>query len=55
MVTQVLRMKEAVHAWFAVWPKTFFTEGIKKLVQQWKKCIEKHEDYVENDVIISFI
>ena len=25
----------------------FFPEGIKKLVQRWKKCIEKHGDYVE--------
>ena len=25
----------------------FFSEGIKKLVQRWKKCIEKHGDYVE--------
>ena len=24
-----------------------FSEGIKKLVQGWKKCIEKQEDYVE--------
>ena len=40
-------MKEAVHAWFAVQPKTFFYEGIKKLVQRWKKCIEKQVDYVE--------
>ena len=25
----------------------FFPEGIKKLVQRWKKCIEKQGDYVE--------
>ena len=25
----------------------FFHEGIKKLVQRWKKCIEKQGDYVE--------
>ena len=47
MVAQVLRMKEAVHAWLAAQPKTFFCEGIKKLVQRWKKCIEKQGDYVE--------
>ena len=40
-------LKEAVHAWLAAQPKTFFSEGIKKLVQQWKKCIEKRGDYVE--------
>ena len=27
--------------------KHFFPEGIKKLVQRWKKCIEKQGDYVE--------
>ena len=27
--------------------KLFFSEGIKKLVQRWKKCIEKQGDYVE--------
>ena len=49
MVAQVLRMKEAVHAWLAAQPKTlfFFPEGIKKLVQWWKKCIEKQGDYVK--------
>ena len=31
MVAQVLRMKEAVHAWLAAQPKTFFSEGMKKL------------------------
>ena len=48
MVAQVLRMKEAVHAWLAARPKTFFfPEGIKKLVQRWKKCNEKKGDCVE--------
>ena len=56
MVAQLLRMKEAVHAWLAAQPKTFFFfEGIKKLVQEWKKCIEKQGDYVENDITISFL
>jgi len=27
--------------------KLFFSEGIKKLVQRWKKYIEKQGDYVE--------
>ena len=40
-------LKEAVLAWLAAQPKTFFSEGIKKLVQQWKKCIETQGDYVE--------
>ena len=48
MVAQVLRVKEAAHAWLAAQPKTFFfSEGVKKLVQQWKKCVEKQRDYVE--------
>ena len=55
MVAQVLSMKEAVHAWLAAQPKTFYSEGIKKLVQRWKKCTGKQGDYVEKDVIIGFI
>ena len=47
MFAQVLRMKEAVHAWLAARPKTLFSDGIKKLVQRCKKCIEKQGDYVE--------
>ena len=35
--------------------KHFFYEGIKKVVQRWKKFIEKQGDYVKNDVILSFI
>ena len=27
--------------------KHFFSDGIKKLVLRWKKCIEKQGDYVE--------
>jgi hypothetical protein len=27
--------------------KTFFVEGISKLVDRWTKCIEKEGDYVE--------
>ena len=41
-------MKEATHARLADQTKTFFySEGIKKLVQRWKKSIEKQGDYVE--------
>ena len=48
MVAQVLRMKEALHAWLAAQPKTFFfSEGLKKLVQRWKKWIKKQGDCVE--------
>ena len=33
-------VKEAVHAWLTAQPKTF-SEGIRKLVQRWTKCVEK--------------
>ena len=36
-----------MHVWLAAQPKTFFSEGIKKLVQRWKKCVETQGDYVE--------
>jgi hypothetical protein len=36
-------VKEVVHAWLTAQPKTFFSEGIRKLVQQWTKCIESIE------------
>ena len=53
MAAQVLRMKEAVYAWLASQPKTFFPDEIKKLVHRWKKWIEKQGDYVEKNVVIS--
>ena len=40
-------LKEVVHAWLTAQPKMFFSEGIKNLVQWWKKCIEKQGDYVK--------
>ena len=40
-------MKEAVYVLLAAQPKTFFSEGITKLTQRWKKCIEKQADCVE--------
>jgi hypothetical protein len=39
--------REAVHKWLRDQPKTFFVEGIRKLVDRWTKCIEKEGDYVE--------
>jgi hypothetical protein len=38
---------QAVHKWLRHQPKTFFVEGIRKLVDRWTKCIEKEGDYVE--------
>jgi len=33
--------KEVVHKWLHDQPKTFFSNSISKLVNRWKKCIEK--------------
>jgi hypothetical protein len=38
---------QAVHKWLHDQPKTFFVEGICKLVDRWTKGIEKEGDYVE--------
>jgi hypothetical protein len=38
---------QAVHKWLRDQPKTYFVEGICKLVDHWTKCIEKEGDYVE--------
>jgi len=40
-------VKTAVHQWLRAQPKTFFSEGIKKLVGRWEKCIAKQGDYIE--------
>ncbi|KAJ4440630.1 hypothetical protein ANN_08777 [Periplaneta americana] len=40
-------VKSAVHQWLCVQPKTFYSDGIKKLVGCWEKYIEKLGDYKE--------
>ena len=40
-------VKEAVHEWLAAQPKTFFSEGILKLLERWNKFIAKHGEYIE--------
>ena len=40
-------VKEGVHEWLAAQPKTFFSEGIQKILERWNKCIAKHGDYIE--------
>jgi len=40
-------VKEAVHEWLAAQAKTFFSEGIHKLLEHWNKCIAKHREYIE--------
>jgi hypothetical protein len=38
---------QAVRKWLRDQPKTFFVEGIHKLVDRWTKCIVKEGYYVE--------
>ena len=38
---------DVVHQWLRTQPKTFFADGIKKLVGCWEKCIAKQGDYIE--------
>jgi hypothetical protein len=32
---------EAVRSWLEATPKSFFLEGIRKLVDRWNKCVAK--------------
>ena len=38
---------EAVQSWLKAPPKSFFLEGIRKLVDRWTKIVTKQGDYVE--------
>ena len=38
---------EAVQSWLKATTKSFFLEGIRKLVGRWTKCVAKQGDYVE--------
>jgi len=38
---------EAVQSRLKATPKSFFVEGIHKLVDRWTKCVVKQGDYVE--------
>jgi hypothetical protein len=40
-------VKQAVHTWLCDQPKTFFSDGIKKLVERCKKFVDKQGDYFE--------
>jgi histone-lysine N-methyltransferase SETMAR len=44
-------VKNTVHQLLCAQPKTFYYDGIKKLVGCWKKCAEKQGDYVEKRCI----
>lgn len=39
-------VREAVHKCLHYQPKTFFSDGISKLVAGWKKCIKKHGAHI---------
>jgi len=38
---------EGVQSWLKAMPKSFFLEGIRKLVDRWTECVAKQGDYVE--------
>jgi len=39
-------VRETVEEWFCTQPKTFFTDGIHRLVDQWDTCFNQQGDYV---------
>ena len=39
---------EAVQSWLKATPKSFFLEGIRKLVDRWTKCVAKRGTVSEN-------
>ena len=41
------KVMETVQSWSKAMPKSFFLEGIRKLVDRWTKCVVKQGDYVE--------
>lgn len=43
-------VKAAVHQWLCAQPKTFFADGVKKLVRHCVNCIAEEGDHVEIDV-----
>jgi histone-lysine N-methyltransferase SETMAR len=40
-------VRQAVHTWLCDLPKTFSSDGIKKLIEHCKKCADKQGDYIE--------
>ena len=40
-------VQKSMHKWLSDQPKTFFSDGIHKLLDRWNKCIEMSGDYVE--------
>jgi hypothetical protein len=44
-------MKEAVHDYLHAQPRIFHANAFKKIVDQWVKCFEKQENYVQEEYI----
>jgi hypothetical protein len=40
-------LMEAVQSWLKAMPKSFFLEGIRKLVDRWTRCVVKQWYYVK--------
>lgn len=40
-------IKKVVHEWLRQQGKEFFTTGIRKLVEQWDKCLNVGGNYIE--------
>ena len=38
------KVMEAVRSWLQPAPKTFFLEGIRKVVDRWTECVAKRGD-----------
>jgi hypothetical protein len=38
---------EAVQSWLKATPKSFFLDGVRKLVDRWTKCVAKQGNYVK--------
>jgi hypothetical protein len=47
-------VKAAVHQLLRAQLKTFFADGIKKLVGCWEKCITKQGDYIGKFAFFAF-
>jgi hypothetical protein len=41
------KVKEALHDWLCTQPKQFYSDGVRKLVDCWTKCIKMQRDYIE--------
>jgi len=48
-------VKETVHMWLYMEPKTFLADSIRKLVAQSNKCVEKLQYYAKKMTIYLFL